>query len=134
MIIQPLALQSKPASVSLGIDAFSDSLPSQAPGVFLFCFCERKITIREKPSSRTDRDFNKKEMRDETRKLWDLMNAAQFLHLVRKDVKKKMLRYEAEPRRSGCEKPTLCSEALLLEGHAGAESAAPGGDDGLHCQ
>lgn len=64
------------------------------------------------------------------------MNAAQFLRLVRKDVKKKkkMLWYEAEPRRSGCEKPTLSSEALLLEGRAGAESAAPGGDDGLHCQ
>lgn len=45
-----------------------------------------------------------------------------------------MLWYEAEPRRSGCEKPRLSSEALLLEGHAGAESAAPSGDDGLHCQ
>lgn len=62
------------------------------------------------------------------------MNAAQFLSLVRKDVKKKNERCcgEAEPRRSGCEKPRLSSEALLLEGHAGAESAAPGGDDGLH--
>lgn len=37
--------------------------------VFFFCFRQRKITIRQKPSSRTDRDFNKTETRKETRKL-----------------------------------------------------------------
>lgn len=43
--------------------------PAVAGARRFFCFCERKITIREKPSSRTDRDFNKKEMREGTRKL-----------------------------------------------------------------
>lgn len=126
VIIQPAALESKPASALHGRDAYSDSLPSQAPGL-VFCSCQREITIREKPSSRTDRGLDKRETRKETKKLeFDECSSAPPFGSTR-CTKGGVVRGRTETI-------WLSSEAALLEGHAGAESAAPGGDDGLHCQ